>query len=62
MTHEQINALTMQDVAIAKAKSLEARKTRTGVSTVDFHLSQVTHEHGDGRSLDSAKAALLARQ
>jgi hypothetical protein len=59
MTTEQIENLTMQDVANAKTAAAEARKTRSGVSTVVFHLSQVTSEHGDGRSLDNAKAALI---
>ena len=48
---EQIDALTMADVAAAKLK-------RGALTTIEFHLSQVTSEHGDGRSLDKAKEAL----
>lgn len=55
MTPEQINSLTEGDVWLAKEHVAEARKTRSGVSTIDFHLCQVD---GTTRTLDMAKEAL----
>lgn len=54
----RIEALTMADVEAAKARAVEARRTRSGLSTVDFHLSQVGNS--PRHTLEAAKAALVA--
>ena len=55
MTREQIEALTMADVAIAKARSIEARKTRSGLSTIDFTIQTVNTP----QRLEQAKRYLI---
>jgi len=59
MTHtiKQVQDLTEADVAKAKERFLEARKTRTGLSTIDFHLSQVGNS--SAHTLEAAKFALM---
>lgn len=57
-TAEQIAALTDADVAAAKERAAEARKTRKGVSTIDYFLTQVD---GKTKTLEMAKSALLSR-
>lgn len=56
MDAREIENLTEADVVAAKARVIEARKTRAGVGTVDFVLSGV---NGTSHTLDEAKAYLL---
>jgi len=58
MTRQQIEALTQADVEVAKARAAVARKTREGLSTVDYILSDVG---GPKRSLEAAKKYLIAK-
>ena len=56
ITKEQIEALTQKDVDQAKINIIEARKTRSGVSTLDFILSTV--DGTTGKTIEDAKKHL----
>ena len=56
MTLQEIADLKPADVEAAKARVVEARKTRAGVSAIDFHLVQVGTS--PRHTLEAAKAAL----
>jgi hypothetical protein len=56
MTREQIERLTEKDVQAAKQNVAAARQTRSGVSTIDFALSQV----GGAKTLEMAKRHLIS--
>lgn len=57
-TREQVEAITTADVEGAKKRSLEARRSRSGVSTWDWTLSQV---NGTSHTLEMAKSDLLRK-
>lgn len=58
MTKQMIEALTDADVTAAKARAAIARKTREGLSTTDYILSDV---NGTTRTLAMAKAYLTRK-
>lgn len=61
MDREQILALTMENVRMAKERAAVARQTRSGLNTIDFHLVKVGETvNGKKLTLDDAKNALLA--
>ena len=62
MTTEQIENLTMQDVANAKTAAAEARKTRSGVSTVVSTLAKSRASMGMGARSITPKRASSALQ